>query len=228
MRVDVLEQTRALIQAVLLGTLLGGVYDGMRILRCRLPGRMLESALDLLFWITTTVSLFVWSQQAWNGQIRLYGAVFCMLGGVLYFRLFSPFVLYLGYRMADLATLILGILTVPLRFLDEILKIFEKLIKNIFLSGAKWVKIERKPEEMERVVRQGTGGERSRRIHETQAGRISHQDRNSGSDDLHGHLPAGYAESAPGDPGTQGGSGKAGGQSADRKSTSGRRRRKQR
>ena len=98
MTIDIVEQARGLCQGLLLGAVLGGIYDAMRIVRCRLPVRVLEWLLDLLFWILSTAALFVWSQSAWNGQIRLYGAAFCLVGGWLYFQFLSPLILYLGYR----------------------------------------------------------------------------------------------------------------------------------
>ena len=228
MNIDVLWQARGLCQGLLLGATLGAIYDGMRILRCRLPLRILESLLDLLFWLLSTVALFLWSQSAWEGQIRLYGVAFCLVGGWLYFHLVSRLVLYLGYRVADIVTVFVGIMTIPLAVAVEILKIFEKLVKNIFLSGEKWSRIERKPEEMERAVRRRAGEERSGGIHEMEAGRIFDQNRHSGPDDLHGHLASGYAESTTGDPCVEGSSGKAGSQSTNRKSAAGRRRKKQR
>ena len=39
MTIDVLEQAAGLCEGLLLGAALGGLYDGMRILRCRLPFR---------------------------------------------------------------------------------------------------------------------------------------------------------------------------------------------
>ncbi|MEM5779546.1 MAG: spore cortex biosynthesis protein YabQ, partial [Lawsonibacter sp.] len=112
MTVDVIQQGRALCQALLLGVAFGVTYDLFRILRVRIKLPLLGAVLDLIFWLAATGTLFLWSQQAWGGQIRLYGAAFCLLGGGVYFWLFSRFFLWLGYRLADLATLFLGILMI--------------------------------------------------------------------------------------------------------------------
>ena len=85
MNVDVLQQGRALCQALLLGGAMGVVYDLFRILRVRVRAPLVGPLLDLLFWLTATATLFLWSQSAWGGQVRLYGAAFCVVGGALYF-----------------------------------------------------------------------------------------------------------------------------------------------
>ena len=107
MTVSVAQQGRGLCQALLLGGGFGALYDLFRVLRARLPG--VGAALDLLFWLAATAGLFLWSQTAWGGQIRLYGALFCLLGGGVYFAALSPFLLKLGFGMADALTLIFRI-----------------------------------------------------------------------------------------------------------------------
>ena len=66
MTVDVAAQGAALVQAVLLGLAAGVLYDLFRILRVRVRLPLLGPALDLLFWLTLTVTLFLWSQWAWG------------------------------------------------------------------------------------------------------------------------------------------------------------------
>ena len=84
---------------------MGMVYDLFRILRVRVKIPLLGPLLDLLFWLAATAALFLWSQAAWGGQVRLYGAAFCLAGGALYFWAISPWLLRLGYLGADLAAL---------------------------------------------------------------------------------------------------------------------------
>ena len=71
MTVDVVQQGRALCQALLLGGAMGVVYDLFRILRVRVKVPLLGPLLDLLFWLAATAALFLWSQSAWGGQVRL-------------------------------------------------------------------------------------------------------------------------------------------------------------
>ena len=138
MTVDVAQQGQALCQALLLGGGMGMVYDLFRILRVRIRAALLGPLLDLLFWLGATGALFLWSQGAWGGRVRLYGAAFCLAGGALYFWALSPLVLKLGYLGADLTAAFLGILTFPLGLARALLKKIRKIVKNIFLSGAKW------------------------------------------------------------------------------------------
>lgn len=72
---------------------MGLLYDLFRVLRVRVALPLLGAVLDLSFWIIVTVALFVWSQQAWRGEIRLYGIFFLFGGGVLYFWLISTWML---------------------------------------------------------------------------------------------------------------------------------------
>ena len=90
MTVDVAAQGAALVQAVLLGLAAGVLYDLFRILRVRVRLPLLGPALDLLFWLTLTVTLFLWSQWAWGGPVRLYGAAFLFLGGGGLLRAVQP------------------------------------------------------------------------------------------------------------------------------------------
>ena len=128
MTVDIAQQGRALCQALLLGAALGVTYDLFRILRVRIRVPLLGPLLDLLFWLLATPALFLWSQDAWGGQIRLYGAAFCLLGGSAYFWVISRWFLKLGYLCADVAGLLLGILTFPLGIARRFLKKIRKLI----------------------------------------------------------------------------------------------------
>ena len=139
MTVDVAAQGAALVQAVLLGLAAGVLYDLFRILRVRVRLPLLGPALDLLFWLMLTGTLFLWSQWAWGGPVRLYGAAFLFLGGAVYFGLFSRWLLWLGYRLADLITAILKILALPLFALNRLQKKIKKLAKKYLPFRGKMV-----------------------------------------------------------------------------------------
>ena len=142
---DVLRQGQAICQALLMGGALGVVYDLMRVVRRRLPLPGLGGVLDFLFWVLATAALFLFSHRAWEGQIRLYGALFCFLGGVAYFWGLSPLILKVGFLLADLLKLIFRILTLPVRVVGALFKRFGKIIKNIFPFKEKWSMIRPKP-----------------------------------------------------------------------------------
>ena len=228
MTIDVAQQGRALCQALLLGAVLGMLYDLFRILRVRVRVPVLGPVLDLLFWTVATLALFLWSQQAWGGEIRLYGAFFCVAGGAAYFWTVSHFFLWLAYRMADLTALLLGILTVPLRLLRALLKKIRKLGKNTFLFGGKWYRIKHKTGGMERAYQRRVAREGRERSDAVQTSRIFDQDRGFGSVDLYGHIAHGSPGPDPEHPEPAGPSGPAGGGPAAEKSGAGRRHRKQR
>ena len=141
MRVDIAAQVTAVWQAAALGAAAGVLYDLFRILRVRIRLPLLGPVLDFLFWVVLTGVLFLWSQWAWGGPVRLYGVAFLFFGGVAYFRLLSPGLLWLGYRVADGVAFCTGILLLPLRLWLWAMKKIQKLAKNIFRFRSKWYKI---------------------------------------------------------------------------------------
>ena len=138
---EIAAQGAAFFQAVGLGLCAGLVYDLFRILRVRVKLPLLGPLLDLLFWVLLTAALFIWSQGAWGGEVRWYGAAFLFGGGVLYFWLASPWLLKLGYFLADIAAFLWRIFTYPLVLLGRFAKKIKIFLKNTFHSWAKWYRI---------------------------------------------------------------------------------------
>ena len=151
-----------LAQAAALGLAVGLLYDLFRVLRVRVALPLLGAVLDLSFWIIVTVALFVWSQQAWRGEIRLYGIFFLFGGGVLYFWLISTWMLKIGYFLADAAALVWRILTLPLAAAGKLQKKTKKFAKNSFHFAQEWFRINQITEELDaaarRRERRETGG----------------------------------------------------------------------
>lgn len=139
MTVDIARQIHGLCRAILMGGALGVLYDLMRVVRRRVPLPLLVGILDFLFWVTATVALFLFSHAVWDGQIRFYGAAFCLLGGTAYFWGISPLVMGIFLFLATLADRLLGILTAPARALGRIFKKIKKFAKASFLSRKKRV-----------------------------------------------------------------------------------------
>ncbi len=106
MEISVAGQAFSLAAALVLGALVGVLYDLFRVLRVRVRLPLLGGVLDLLFWLAVTVSLFVFTIAVGDGRVRLFhiGAIF--LGAVGYFLLLSRWALKLGYLLADLAGLL--------------------------------------------------------------------------------------------------------------------------
>ena len=72
MAVSVTGQALAFLGALALGAALGLLYDIFRVLRVRLPWKLLGAVLDLLFWLAVTAALFVYSVAAGDGEVRVY------------------------------------------------------------------------------------------------------------------------------------------------------------
>ena len=142
---DTADELRVLCRALLLGGGLGLVYDLMRVARRRLPLPGVGGALDFSFWVLATAALFRFSQQAWAGQVRLYGAVFCFLGGTAYFWGLSPVFLTVFFRLADMLAFLLRLLLFPARVCGKVLKGIGKNVKNLFSFKKKWSMIGSKP-----------------------------------------------------------------------------------
>ena len=142
---DTRAELAVLCRAIVLGGGLGLEYDLMRVIRRRVPLPGLGGILDFSFWVLATVSLFLFSQEAWAGRVRLNGAVFCFLGGTAYFWGMSPLILKTGFLLADILRRILEIFALPVRLLGGLFKRFGKIAKNIFPFKGKWSMIKPKP-----------------------------------------------------------------------------------
>ncbi|WP_277102757.1 spore cortex biosynthesis protein YabQ [Clostridium phoceensis] len=188
MTISVAQQAAALAQAAALGLAVGLLYDLFRVLRVRVALPLLGAVLDLSFWIIVTVALFVWSQQAWRGEIRLYGIFFLFGGGVLYFWLISTWMLKIGYFLADAAALVWRILTLPLAAAGKLQKKTKKFAKNSFHFAQEWFKINQITEELDAAARRRERRETGGSAHAVQASRSFDQGRGDGPADLHGQI----------------------------------------
>ena len=93
MYVEVGAQAAIFGQGMLLGVLLGVIYDGMRAARRSIHLRALAFALDLLFWLGVIAALFALTLLRDNGQVQIYHMAAFLLGGGLYFATASRLVL---------------------------------------------------------------------------------------------------------------------------------------
>ena len=71
MEISVSAQAALLAGALLLGAAVGLLYDFFRILRVRIPLKLLGALLDLVFWLAVTAALFVYAVAA--PQAERYG-----------------------------------------------------------------------------------------------------------------------------------------------------------
>ena len=142
----------ALLSALLLGCAVGVLYDCFRVLRCRVRLRLLGGALDLLFWLCVTLALFLHALATGGGVLRLYMVAAVLAGACAYFLLLSPGILFLGYRLADLAGLLLRLVIFPLRWTIRLCKKVGQNLKKDFHYRRKWYRIRTRIGEMEQTA----------------------------------------------------------------------------
>jgi hypothetical protein len=141
MGVAVSQQVFSLTGALLVGLVLGMVYDLLRLSRRRHPAT--ELLLDLLFWVLATVSLFLWSLWTGKGVVRIYIALAMAGGGWLWFATFSSRFLELGRQMLEKCACIMHKFAAPIRALTALWKKFLNFCKKIFSYWLSWYKIGR-------------------------------------------------------------------------------------
>ncbi|MDD4715418.1 MAG: spore cortex biosynthesis protein YabQ [Oscillospiraceae bacterium] len=181
-------QAAAFAGAVALGLAVGLVYDILRILRVRLKNRLLSGILDLIFWIIVIAAVFLYALSAGDGQVRIFMALGLMGGGMLYFCLLSPPMLWLGYRIADFISLLFRILALPFIWFFKLCNKIEKKLKNIFYYLSGWYRISALPGEMTR--RQGDTGRSGGGKRENQESRAANKNYRDSTAGLHGNISA--------------------------------------
>ncbi len=133
-------QAQSFFGALLLGAATGILYDGLRVIRFRLGGKILGALLDMLFWAAVVCTLFCYAVAAGNGLVRIYMMIAMFGGGVLYFLYLSPLILRLGFLLADLAHTLAHYIFAPFRFVKRITKKSQKSQKMSFIIGINGLK----------------------------------------------------------------------------------------
>ncbi|MCI9368388.1 MAG: hypothetical protein HFF19_08965 [Oscillospiraceae bacterium] len=128
-------------QGMLLGALLGVIYDGMRAARRSIHLRALAFALDLLFWLGVIAALFALTLLRDNGQVQIYHMAAFLLGGGLYFATASRLVLPVLLWAAELVRRLWRFLTAPVRRAGRAGKKVLKNQKKDFQNWLGWYKI---------------------------------------------------------------------------------------
>ena len=115
MPADVAAQMAIFGQGMLLGVLLGLVYDGMRTVRRNSRLRVLAFGLDLLFWLGATAALFALTLLRDDGRVRIYHMAAVLLGGGVYFATLSRLVLPALLWAAGVVRRVWRFCTAPIR-----------------------------------------------------------------------------------------------------------------
>lgn len=148
MTIAIEAQALALAASLGIGAMLGLLYDLLRPFRlgastCR------EWALDFLFWIVVTLTVFIFAPVLEDGQIRIYMLLGYFLGAVLYFCFVSKPVRTLCAVVARLWQRVVGLLLRPIRWIWSILKAplatffaqIRKKAKKLFSFVLQWFRI---------------------------------------------------------------------------------------
>ncbi|MDE7003007.1 MAG: spore cortex biosynthesis protein YabQ [Oscillospiraceae bacterium] len=207
---DIAAQAAVFGQGLLLGALLGLVYDGMRTLRRTAPLPGLAFALDLLFWLGAAAALFLFTLLRDDGRVRIYHMAAVALGGGTYFLTLSRLVLPALLGLAELARRLWRLLTAPARAAARGAKKFLENQKKLFQNWLGWYK-------MNVVYRFSGNGKEGAADHEAQARWRRHKNTRAGAAGRSGRRSAvhpGAAQRRPGRPGRAQppGPGPAGGQ----------------
>ena len=133
MELPVLFQAEQFAQAVLLGGLLGLVYDLLRAPRKLLP--KLAGILDALFLLALLLSLLFFALYAGQGQFRLFFFPGILLGAAGYFLVLSPVILRALTGLLRCFGQFLHTILQPVRFCAKKFSVF---LKNLFARSKKW------------------------------------------------------------------------------------------
>ena len=140
MGVDPMAQGLALLGSLVLGGLLGCVYDGLRLLRRR-RGALVAGALDLLFWALAMLGFLAYCLRFSGGELRWDLLCGTATGTGLYFLTISPLVLWIYRLLVRIFRKIFHIFLIPLTLSRAILKKIQKNTKKYFISSRKWYKM---------------------------------------------------------------------------------------
>ncbi len=167
MGVDIPTQAALFGQGVLLGALLGLVYDVMRAARRATGCRWLAFLLDLAFWIGTTWTLFLFALVRGDGRIQVFYLVALALGGGGYLLTLSRLTMPVFLGMFRLLGRLWRLFTTPIRAAGRGAKKFSEKRKKHFQNWLAWYKIN---------VLYNSAGDRGkeRADHEGKTGGIGH------------------------------------------------------
>lgn len=140
MEISVSAQAALLAGALLLGAAVGLLYDFFRILRVRIPLKLLGALLDLVFWLAVTAALFVYAVAAGDGAVRIYLVLGVLGGATVYFLLLSRWALKLGYLLADFLGVLWRLAILPVVAAGRLCKKIRKRAKKPSIIGASGIK----------------------------------------------------------------------------------------
>lgn len=123
MEIDIMSDVVSLGFSIMVGMLIGVIFDLYRTLRYfSNPNKILTYIEDLLFWTIITVIFFVFLVEATDGILRGFIFIGCFIGGLFYLLCLSKFIY----------TFFIFILKLILEGVSEIINIIIILFSNIY------------------------------------------------------------------------------------------------
>jgi spore cortex biosynthesis protein YabQ len=141
MHVDVAAQGQIFLLSLLLGAILGLVYDVLRAVRRSAGRRGLAFVLDVLFWLSVVVLLFWVALFRENGRVRLYVSAAFLAGAGLYLLTLSRLVLPGLLQILDWLGKFWRLLTAPVRKGAGLAKKVCGKRKKDFQNWVRWYRI---------------------------------------------------------------------------------------
>jgi len=99
MIISLLNQVKLIIFGLLSGIITGLLFDIYRLIRgFENPNKVLTAIQDLLFWVLTSIVIFVFLMYTNEGYINFYVYVCLIIGAYLYLKLLSRVFIKLQYK----------------------------------------------------------------------------------------------------------------------------------
>jgi len=99
MIISLLNQVKLIIFGLLSGIITGLLFDIYRLIRgFENPNKVLTAIQDLLFWVLTSIVIFVFLMYTNEGYINFYVYVCLIIGAYLYLKLLSGVFIKLQYK----------------------------------------------------------------------------------------------------------------------------------
>ena len=143
-------QCKVFLASLLLGVLVGVIYDFFRVLRkCCLRSKGAVALQDLLFSILFTAANFTFMLYFTDGQIRWYLLAGECLGWTLYYFTIGELVMRVSDKIIRITTRLAALLIKFVRFLlrpvEKLRKFTAKLLKRLIVAAKKAGKVKKTP-----------------------------------------------------------------------------------
>lgn len=140
---EILEEVYFLLYSVCMGIIITFVYDMFRLLRAVIPHNNLAVAIeDIIFWIFTSVALFLLLYTVNNGAVRWFSIAGALLGMILYRKSLGQYmVVFLSSiikKILDVARRVFAYVFSPIRFvLKKSNAVFMRILQKTGLDAKK-------------------------------------------------------------------------------------------